>query len=189
MLGPQFLFKQLGIFRDHMIRRGKNALARAIVLLELDQLDLRIVGRQLGQIFDRRTAPGIDRLVIITDRREHRAWTRQPLHESVLTDVCVLILVHQEITYFFLPLLSGFDTTLKNLRGNRDQIIKIHGLIRSKRRVIAAVDTRRLDLTRCRGDVGSGIRIQHGIFPKGNRLLNRAQAPPIRRCKQVLNNR
>src|SRR3546814_8092676 len=78
---------------------------RTVVLLQLDDLDPRIVGGQVGQIFYGCSTPGVNRLVVVADRREHRPLPGQPLHQSILAYIGVLILVYQQIMHPGLPAL------------------------------------------------------------------------------------
>jgi hypothetical protein len=51
-LAPQLLLVELGVVADHRVRRGEDAAGRAVVLLERDDLELRIVGGQALQVLD-----------------------------------------------------------------------------------------------------------------------------------------
>ena len=96
-LAPQLLLVQLGVVADHRVGGGEDAAGRAIVLLQRDDLELRIVGGQALQILDRRAAPAIDALVVVTDRREEPALAGEQLHQLVLDPVRVLVLVDEDI--------------------------------------------------------------------------------------------
>ena len=71
------LSNSFGLLRDQRVGRAQDAHRRAIVLLELDHLQRRIVARQLREIVERRAAPAVDRLVVVADRGE-RARARRP---------------------------------------------------------------------------------------------------------------
>jgi hypothetical protein len=68
-LAPELLVEQLAVVRDERVRRAQDAHGRAIVLLELHDLEVREVARQGGQVVERRAAPAIDRLVVVADAR------------------------------------------------------------------------------------------------------------------------
>jgi hypothetical protein len=72
-VGPQLLVEQLFVVRDQRIGRLEDAHRRAIVLFELDQLELRIVARQPAQVLDVGAAPAIDRLIVVADRSKRGA--------------------------------------------------------------------------------------------------------------------
>src|SRR5690606_3694435 len=51
-VGPQLLVEQVRVVADDLVGGRQNALNGTIVLLELDQLELRVIGRELGQVFN-----------------------------------------------------------------------------------------------------------------------------------------
>ena len=69
-VAPELLLVELGVVADDGVGRGQDAAGRAIVLLERDDPQLRVVGRQTLQVLDRRAAPAVDALVVVADRGE-----------------------------------------------------------------------------------------------------------------------
>ena len=61
--GPQILAEAPGVVRDERVGGFQYGAGRAVVLLELDELRLRIVAAELVQILDARAAPAVDGVV------------------------------------------------------------------------------------------------------------------------------
>ncbi len=96
-LAPELLREQLRVVADHRVRGGEDAAGRAVVLLERDHLQARVVGRQALQVLDRRAAPAVDALVVVADRGEAAARPGDQLHQLVLHAVGVLVFVDQDV--------------------------------------------------------------------------------------------
>ena len=71
-----FFSNSFGLLRDHIVRGCQDADRRAVVLFELDHMQAREIDLQLLEVFERRAAPAIDRLVIVADRRKRGAPAR-----------------------------------------------------------------------------------------------------------------
>ena len=69
LLAPELLVEHVRVVRDQRVGRAQHAAGAAIVLLELDDLELRVIARELGEVFRIRAAPGVDRLIVVADRR------------------------------------------------------------------------------------------------------------------------
>ena len=65
-----------GLLRDQRVGRAQHAVAAAVVLLELDDLQRRIVAAQLQQVVRIGAAPGVDRLVVVAHAGEIAAAAR-----------------------------------------------------------------------------------------------------------------
>jgi hypothetical protein len=105
-LGPQLLVEQFLVVRDQGVGRLEDAYRRAVVLFELDHLEVRVVARQAAQIGDIGTAPAIDRLIVIADRGERGAWPGQQPQQLVLAGIGILVFVDQQIAQAVLPFLA-----------------------------------------------------------------------------------
>ena len=104
-IAPQVLGKQLGVGANHVVGGPQNGAGGAVVLLQLDDLELRVVNRQLFQVVQRGAAPAVDGLVVITHRGEAATLTHQQLQHLVLRGVGVLVFIHQHMAQQPLPLL------------------------------------------------------------------------------------
>ena len=106
ILCPQTLRRSVRIVLDDRIRRIQDRLRRAIVLLELDELCLRIVLLEIHDIPKIRSAPGINTLVCITDRADILRIPCDVLRHQVLRMVRILIFIDQNIVESVLPALA-----------------------------------------------------------------------------------
>jgi hypothetical protein len=68
-VAPELLLEQLRVVADHRVGGGEDAAGRAVVLLERNHRQLRIVDRQPAQVLDRRAAPAVDALVVVARPR------------------------------------------------------------------------------------------------------------------------
>ena len=98
---------------------------RAVVLLQLDHLQLRVVGLQVAQVLHVGAAPRVDRLIVVADRGEGAAAAGQQLHDLVLAAVGVLVLVDQQIAQPALPARQQFLVGGEQLRRNADEIVEV----------------------------------------------------------------
>ena len=78
-IAPQVFGEQLGVGANHVVGGPQNGTGGAVVLLQLDDLELRVINRQLFQVVQRGAAPAIDGLVVIAHSREAAALTHQQL--------------------------------------------------------------------------------------------------------------
>jgi hypothetical protein len=141
-VGPQLLVEQLLVVRDHGVRRLEDAHRRAVVLFELDQLEVRVVARQAAQVLDVGAAPAVDRLVVVADRGERRARAGELLEQAVLAGVGVLVLVDEQVAQAVLPFVEHFRVLVEQLDRQRDEVVEIDRLIRLERRRVAGVGER-----------------------------------------------
>ena len=162
-VGPQLLVEQLLVVRDDGVRRLEDAHRRAVVLFELDQLEVRIVARQAAEVLDIGAAPAVDRLVVVTDRRERRARAGELLEQTVLAGVGVLVLVDEQVAQAVLPFIEHFRVLVEQLDRQRDEVVEIDRLIRLERRRVAGVSERGeflgLILDVLQGDIGRDERV------------------------------
>src|SRR5207249_9737533 len=96
------------------MRRIENSLGRTIVLIEDDDPSVREVLLEIEDVADVCAAPGVDRLVGVTDNTDV-AVTRGPLlGEDVLGDVRVLELIDMDIEVAVGVLLKTSSRSLKS---------------------------------------------------------------------------
>ncbi len=178
VLAPQRLVEQLGVVGDHRIGGLQDAHRRAIVLLELDDLQVREVGLQQAQIVQRGAAPAVDRLVVVADRGEGgRAQMRaagQQLQQLVLAGVGVLVFVDEEVAQPVLPLEPHGFVACEQLGRQPDQVVEVDRLVRRQRGDVVAVDQRGLVLVGVGGLGDRGLGIDHAVLPQRDRALHAA---------------
>jgi hypothetical protein len=102
-LAPELLLVELRVVADHRIGGAQDAAGRAVVLLQRNHLQRRIVGRQALQVVERRAAPAVDALVVVADGGEHPRLAGDQLHQLVLHAVGVLVLVDQDVAQPLAP--------------------------------------------------------------------------------------
>jgi hypothetical protein len=64
-LAEQGLGEQLGVGPDHVVGRAQDGAGGAVVLLQLDDLELGVVHRQFLEVVQRGAAPAVDGLVVV----------------------------------------------------------------------------------------------------------------------------
>ena len=138
-IGPEFLLEQLLVIGDQRIGRFQDAHRRAVILFELDDLELRVVARQPAQILDIRPAPAVNRLVIVAHGGKGGAHAGQLAEQAILASVRILIFIDEQITQPMLPFFQRFGKGLEQHDRQRDQIVKIHRLVGFQRRHIARI--------------------------------------------------
>jgi hypothetical protein len=130
-LAPQLLLEDLRVLRDHRVGRAQDVAGAAVVLLQRDDLQLRVVQRQALQVVDGGAAPAVDALVVVAHRGERRAALAadQRLQQLVLHGVGVLVLVDQHVAELRLPLLARLGVALQQLQRQADQVVEVHRLV------------------------------------------------------------
>ena len=141
-IAPELLVEELRIAGDQRVRRAQDAHRGAVILLELHHLQRREVLRQLRQIVERSAAPAVDRLVVVADDGERRAFADEQLDEPVLRRIGVLVLVDEQVAAALAPLRRRRLVRRQEPDRQRDQVVEIHGLVRAQRVVVAAVRLR-----------------------------------------------
>ncbi len=96
-LGPQGLAEPAAVVRDHPGGGGENARGRAVVFLEADDRRTREIALEAQNVADLRSAPAIDRLVVVADATQIAPRLGQQPQPQILRDVGVLILVDEHI--------------------------------------------------------------------------------------------
>ena len=126
---PQFFLEQLRVVADHHVGCAQDVAGRAVVLLQRDDLERRVLLRQALQVVDGRAAPAVDALVVVADRGEHGTFARQKLQHLVLHGVGVLVLVDQHVAQPVLPLRAHLGVARQQLVRQADQVVEVDGLV------------------------------------------------------------
>ncbi len=149
-------------------------------------MQLRKILAELSEIFERRAAPAVDRLIVVADRRERRALAGQQFHQFVLARVGVLILVDQQIAQLVLPAVAHLLVLLEEFGGQTDQVVEIDRLIRMQRRHVITVDDRGLMFVLVRGDRDRLLGHDHAVLPQRDDRLDLADEALVRRADLLL---
>ncbi len=154
-IAEELLEMLVWIVRDELVGRAKNALAAAVILFELDDLECRIVPREIVEIFQIRAAPCVDRLIVVAHRGEGAARPAGIADQPVLCRVRVLVFVDEQIADAFLPGVACFLILFEQRQRQADQIVKIDGIECGKAFLIALVQLRGFEFARTtrRGEV------------------------------------
>ncbi len=164
----------------------------AVVLLQLDHFQVGKIDLQRFQVFDGGAAPGIDRLVVVAHRGEHRLLAdagHQQLHQFVLAGVGVLVFVDQQVAQAALPFVAHVFVVAEQLHRQADQVVEIDRLVGRQRGHVAAVDARRLRLVFVHRVLERGVGVDQAVLPQRHRILDAADQLLVGGRGQVLHQR
>ena len=170
-LAPQLLLEDLRVAGDDVVGRAQDRSGAAVVLLERNHLQLRIVDRQALQVVDRRAAPAVDALIVVAHGGEHRALADQRFQQVVLDRVGVLVFVDQHIAQLVLPALAGVGLVVQQLQRQADQVIEVNRLVSRQALLVALHHDRGSALVVILGDGQRLAGVQALVLPKRDRPL------------------
>jgi len=163
-LAPEFFLERVRIVRNQMVGDFQDAAGRAVILLQLDDLEPRVVFLQLCQVFGLSAAPGVDGLVVVADYGEPAQIAGNQLDELVLRDIRILIFIDEQVADLVLPFFQHGRLLLKQQHGQQDQVVEIDGVVGLQAADIVVVKRgRRVLLRRCRRY--SQLWRDEGVFP------------------------
>ena len=137
--GPQFFFEEFGVVRNQRVGGLEDAQRRAVILFELDELQIRVIARQAAQVLDVGATPAVNRLIVVAHGGKGGARAGEQFQELVLTGVGVLIFIDQQVTQAVLPLFEDCRMPGEQFHRQRDKIVEIDSLIGFQRGRIAGV--------------------------------------------------
>ena len=146
LVAPQGLGMLVRVACDQGIGRAQHPIGAAVVLLQLDHLQGRVVACHLLQVFRIGTAPGVDALVVVAHAGEVPARAGDGLEQPVLGVVGVLALVHQQVADAFAPGGHDLGVFLQHLHRQPDQVVEIDRVERGQPRLVAGIEPGRLHL-------------------------------------------
>ena len=127
-LRPEPLVLTDRVVGDHLVRRVENDPRAPVILLQPDDLRIRIILFEIENVANVRPAPSVDALVIVPDDAEVPVPEGNQPDQLVLGPVRILIFVHQHILKP-LPVIAQNRRMIQHqLEGFVDQIIKIKGV-------------------------------------------------------------
>src|SRR5690606_29832877 len=103
VITPQLLFVQVRVVGDQLVGRAQDALAAAVVLLQLDHAQVGPVAAELVDVLGVGAAPGVDRLVVVAHAGDAAALAGEGFQQAVLRVVGVLVFVHQQVAQALAP--------------------------------------------------------------------------------------
>ena len=168
MVAPQLLLVNVRVVRDEMVGRAQDALRAAVVLFELDDLQLRVIAAELVDVLGVGAAPGVDALVVVAHAGEARLGAGDGLEQAVLRVVGVLVFVHQQVAKALLPDRPCVGIGFQDAQRQADQVVEVHRVECREALLVEIVDRGGLDLAR-------RARGGHGFFRRETRVLRLAQ--------------
>ena len=126
LVAPQFLRMLVRIVGDQGVGRAQHAVAAAVILFQLDDLQRRVVAGHLQQVVRVGAAPRVDALVVVAHAGEIAVRACQHLQQAVLRIVGVLAFVHQQVANAFAPRSGDSGIVFQYLHRQADQVIKVH---------------------------------------------------------------
>ena len=96
-LAPEVFLERTRVLPNQGIGELENSTARTVVLLELDESQVAEIRGQSRQVLRHRTAPGVDGLIVVSNRHQAGAAARKQSDQIVLSVVGVLVFVDQQV--------------------------------------------------------------------------------------------
>ena len=124
---PQVLLHALGVGGDEAASGVEYRLRGAVVLLQRDELRLRVVVLKAQDVADVGVAPGVDGLVRVAYDADVQVVSRKLPCDGVLRHIGVLKLVNHEVDIAFLIFLRHIGHALEELVGLQQQVVEIDG--------------------------------------------------------------
>ena len=124
-LGPQPLLRAFRVAPDDAVGGVEDRLARAVVLLQVNDMCVRIVLAKVEDVAHVRAAKAVNRLIVIPDHRHVAMLLGQQVDEDVLRAVGVLVLVDQDMAEAVAPLGEGLRVRAEQLDQLHDQVVEV----------------------------------------------------------------
>ena len=128
LIGPELLRLTPTIVGDHAVRRIKNGLRGAIVLLKGDHLRLRPVTLKVEDVADVCAAPRIDGLIVIPHDAEISVSRCQLANPCILNTVRILVLINVQVLPLRAVSLGDCGRLLQQPQSLNQQIVKVERL-------------------------------------------------------------
>ncbi len=136
---PQTLIEQVGVVGDESVGGRQDAAGGAVILLQLDDFQRRVIGRQAAQVVRPRAPPRVDRLVVVAHHRECAPPADQLPHELVLGEVGVLVLVAEHVLDPILPRFQHLGQLPEQEHRPHDQVVEIQRVVGLQRALVTRV--------------------------------------------------
>ncbi len=117
---------------DQAVGGVENGLGGAVVFLQPDDLGIREKFFKLEDVGDLRSAPAIDRLIVIADDADMVGRADKLLQQAHLQGVGVLELVHGDPCIKFTKMVADVGVLPQDLLGEKQQVVEIHGVLRAQ---------------------------------------------------------
>ena len=124
---PEVLLHALRVGGDEAAGGVEYRLRGAVILLQRDELRLRVVVLEAEDVADVGVAPGVDGLVGVAHDADVQVVARHLPGDGVLRHIRVLELVNHEVDIAFLILLRHVGHALEELVGLEEQVVEVQG--------------------------------------------------------------
>jgi len=128
-LGSERLPLPLDVLGDYVVRGLQDPPGGAVVPFEADDAGAGKRLLEVEDVADIRSAPSVDRLVIVPDHHEVTVTPREQLDEPELGPVRVLILIHEDEREPLTVPIEQLWITLEELDGLHQQIVEVERVL------------------------------------------------------------
>lgn len=125
--GPNGLFQPVAVLFDQAVGRAHDVLGAAVVLLQLEDAVVRVVGLEVEDVLDVGPAEGVDALAVVAHHGDVPVARGQGAHDVVLGQVGVLVLIHQQVLEALLVLQHHLGMVAEEDVGEEQQVVEVHG--------------------------------------------------------------
>jgi hypothetical protein len=140
-LGEEHLLvARLRALRDDGVGDGEDGGARAVVLLELDDVSAGEVVLELEDVAHVGAAPAVDGLVVVADDAEVLVLLAEGADERELRAVRVLVLVDEDVAVARPPAREDVGARLPERDDTANEVVEVVGPEGPERRLVAGID-------------------------------------------------
>ena len=125
-----------------MVGRVQDHLSGSIILLELDDLRIRIVALERENVAHVRATKHVDRLIVIPHDREVPVLAGEMADHQILGAVGVLVLVDHDVLESLLVLLEHLGMAVEQPHGPHQQVVEVERAVLLENGVVAHPDLR-----------------------------------------------
>ena len=144
--GLQLLGKAIGARSDDRVGRIQDRLTRAVVGLEADDLGVREVDLEVGDVLARGAPEAVDRLVVVADDHDVAMLADEQAQQLALGEVRVLVLVHEHVAEALRDAPPDAGPLLEQPEGAQDQLAEVERAGLGQEPVVVGVEARELEL-------------------------------------------
>ena len=126
-----------------MVGGVENHLGRPVILLELDDLRIRVVLLERKDVAHVRAAKRVDRLVVVAHDGQIPELAAEVAHHQVLRPVGVLVFVDHDVFEALLIFLEHLRVAVEEPDGAHQEIIEVERMVLLEKGVVAEPDPRR----------------------------------------------
>ena len=125
LLCPQGFVFPVFIMGNHLIGRIQDIGGGSVILFQLDHRGVWKILFKVQDVADIRTAPAVDRLIVIAHHAQVLALLREQPHKHILRIIGILILIYMDITDFSLICFQHRRMQGQKLQRFNNQVVKI----------------------------------------------------------------